>query len=118
MVKIDQAKASRFGVSESLVGNEIRGRIEGIESARFRDNGREYDIRVKINHGSDNFLGSINKILVPNINLLPVQLSDFATTVQTEGDNKFMRTNRSSSLKISPTFLLEKGSEKLLKEQK
>lgn len=109
VVKIDQAKAQRFGVSESLVGNEIRGRIEGIESARFRDNGREYDIRVKINHGSDNFLGSINKILVPNINLLPVQLSDFATTVQKEGDNKFMRTNRSSSLKISANLPPGKG---------
>lgn len=101
VVKIDQAKAQRFGVSESLVGNEIRGRIEGIESARYRDNGREYDIRVKINHGSDDFLKNMKNILVPNINLLPVQLSDFATTVQTEGDNKFMRTNRSSSLKIS-----------------
>lgn len=101
VVKIDQARAQRFGVSESLVGNEIRGRIEGIEAARYRENGREYDIRVRIKDGSKDFMKNLNSILVPNINLLPVQLSDFAKVVQTEGDNKLLRTNRSSSMKIS-----------------
>lgn len=101
VVRVDQDKAQKFGVSESLVGNEIRGRIEGIESARFREDGREYDIRVKIKDGSEDFLNKINKILVPNINLLPVQLSDFANVVQTDGDNKLLRTNRSASMKIS-----------------
>ena len=101
VVKVNQDRAQRFGISENLVGNEIRGRIEGIESARFRENGREYDIRVKIKDGSDDFLKNLNKILVPNINLLPVQLSDFAEAVQTEGDNKLLRTNRSASMKLS-----------------
>lgn len=101
VVKVDQKKAQRFGISESLVGNEIRGRIEGIEAARFRENGREYDIRVRIKDGSKDFMKNLNTILVPNINLLPVQLSDFAQVVQTDGDNKLLRTNRSSSMKIS-----------------
>jgi HAE1 family hydrophobic/amphiphilic exporter-1 len=101
VVKIDQQKAQRFGISEGLVGNEIRGRIEGIEAARFRENGREYDIRVRIKDGSKDFMKNIHSILVPNINLLPVQLSDFAQVVQSEGDNKLLRTNRSSSMKIS-----------------
>lgn len=101
VIKVDQAKAQRFGVSESLVGNEIRGRIEGIESARFREDGKEYDIRVKIKDGSKDFIQNLNTILVPNINLLPVQLSDFASAVQADGDNKLLRTNRSASMKIS-----------------
>lgn len=101
VIKVDQAKAQRFGVSESLVGNEIRGRIEGIESARFREDGKEYDIRVKIKDGSKDFMKNLNSILVPNINLLPVQLSDFASAVQADGDNKLLRTNRSASMKIS-----------------
>lgn len=101
VVKVNQDKAQKYGVSESLVGNEIRGRIEGIESARYREDGREYDIRVRIKDGSEDFMNNLNKILVPNINLLPVQLSDFATVVQTDGDNKLLRTNRSASMKLS-----------------
>lgn len=101
VVKVDQARAQRFGISESLVGNEIRGRIEGVEAARFRENGREYDIRVRIKDGSQNFLKNLTQILVPNINLLPVRLTDFAQAVETDGDNKLLRTNRSASMKIS-----------------
>lgn len=109
VVKVNPAKAQRVGISEALVGSEIRGRIEGIESARYREEGQEYDIRVMIKDGDKNFLESLNEILVPNINLLPVKMSEFVDITEAEGDNKLTRTNRSASMKLSANILPGEG---------
>ena len=97
-VKVDPNSAGRFGVNEGLVGQEIRGRIEGSLSGRYRDRGREYDIRVKMQDGSDTFLSQINQVLVPNLNMTPVRLKDVAQVSEGISVAKLERRNRSAAV--------------------
>ncbi len=101
VVKVDPKKAARFGINEGLVGSEVRGRIEGIIAARYRDNGREYDIKVKLKDGAESFLTKMNEVLVPNINMTPIRLKDVANVEQGKSVAKLERTNRSASVSIN-----------------
>ena len=47
-VVLDNRKAELMGVSSSIVGAELRNQIEGATPAVFREEGREYDIRVRL----------------------------------------------------------------------
>lgn len=101
IVKVDPKKAARFGINEGLVGSEVRGRIEGIIAARYRDNGREYDIKVKLKDGAESFLTKLNEVLVPNMNMTPIRLKDVADVGQGKSVGKLERTNRSASVTIN-----------------
>lgn len=100
-VKVNSEKAGRFGISESIVGDEIRGRIEGLLSGRYRDKGREYDIRLKVEDGAETFLSQLDRILVPNLDMTPVRLKDVASITQGESTAKLERMNRAASVAIN-----------------
>lgn len=99
-VAIDAARAARYGVSDAMVGNELRARIEGQEAARFRRNGREYPIRVKLMNGDTDFTQNLSRVLVPNLNGTLVRLSDVAKLSEAEGAQERSRTNRFAAVKI------------------
>lgn len=100
-IKVNPDRAGRFGVSEALVGDEVRGRIEGILAGRFRDQGREYDIRVRMKDGADTFASHYENALVPNLNMTPIRLGDIATVSKAVSVAKLERVNRSSSVTIN-----------------
>lgn len=108
-VKVDPAKAGRFGVNEGLVGNEIRGHIEGILSGRFRDKGREYDIRVQAKDGANTFMKDIDHILVPNMDMTPIRLKDVATISQGSSVAKLERMNRAASVTVNANLAANVG---------
>src|SRR5690606_2592364 len=47
-IEIDDVKAQAFGVTPVSVGAELRAQVEGLTPAKFRENGLEYDIRVRL----------------------------------------------------------------------
>ena len=93
-VRIDDRKAQNFGVTPGQVGGELRAQVEGLTPAKFRQNGLEYDIRVRLADNQRDLEKDNAKIFVPNINRRLVALKDFSTTEKTVGVATINRENR------------------------
>lgn len=97
----DKKKMERFGVSSSSLGQELRAQVEGIKAAKYRENGVEYDIRVRLNENQRNVEQDFNKTYVQNINNKLVKLSDVATPVKTTGPTKINRQDRMRYIQVN-----------------
>ncbi len=100
-VKTDPVRMKLFGVSAAQVGQELRDQVEGAKPAKFRENGLEYDIRVRLLEPQRNIQANFTRIMVPNQNGNLVRLSDVASPITVEGPSKIDRHNRVRSVMIS-----------------
>lgn len=99
-VKIDDKRAQSFGVTPLTVGAELRAQVEGIKPAKFRENGLEYDIRVRLKNEERDIEKDYSKIFIPNLNYRLVALKDFSTPEKTTGLATINRENRSRYIGI------------------
>lgn len=93
--KIDDARAQSFGVTPVSVGSELRAQVEGLTPAKFRDNGLEYEIRVRLDSSQRDLESNYGRIFVPNLNNRLVALKDFAIAEKRIGTATINRENRS-----------------------
>lgn len=98
---LDPVKCRQLGVLGIEAGNELRTQIEGNVPAKFRENGLEYDIRVRVQEDQRNLQKDYYDVWVPNSNRTQVRLSDIAKPVTTEGPNRINRLNRQRYIMIS-----------------
>ena len=103
-VVADKKKAEVLGVSPTLLGGELRTLIEGTVPAVFRQNGTEYDIRVRLSDEQKNLRENFDRTFVPNLNSRLVRLSDVAKGVETEGANTINRLDRGRFVQISASL--------------
>lgn len=96
----DNFRAERLGVSTAMVGQELRTQIEGATPSVFRQNGREYDIRVRLKDDQRNLKESFGRTFVPNINQALVRVSDVAKPVDTVGPVSINRQDRGRYVQI------------------
>lgn len=99
-VQPDQAKAQMLGVTTTGIGNELRAQIEGIEAAKFRENGLEYEVRVRLADDKRNLKERFNATYVPNMNNFLINLASVARPVETEGPSKINRQDRNRYVQI------------------
>ncbi len=99
-VKLDPAKADAMGISTVAVGAELRAQIEGAVTSKFREMGREYDVRVRFQEDQRDLRTQFSKIFVPNINGTLVRLSDVATPILAQGPAKITRQDRGRYIQI------------------
>ncbi|NBX92426.1 MAG: efflux RND transporter permease subunit [Proteobacteria bacterium] len=99
-VAIDKDKAERFGVSSSMVGAELRTLIEGSVPAVFREAGREYDVRVRLQEDQRDLKEYFSQTFVPNMNFRLVKLSSVASPVETTGPSNISRQDRGRYVQI------------------
>jgi HAE1 family hydrophobic/amphiphilic exporter-1 len=98
---VDPEKAQRFGVSTSFAGAELRTLVEGSTAAVLRENGLEYDIRVRSQPDQRDLKKRLAKIFVPNINYRPVPFSSIARFEERTGPASINRENRSRSVTLT-----------------
>ena len=96
----DKSRAQLLGVSTAAIGAELRTQVEGIVAAKYRENGVEYDIRVRLRDDQRNLPASFAETSVPNLNGRLIRLKDVATPVSTEGPSKITRMNRNRYIQI------------------
>lgn len=99
-VHIDQDKARAYGVTPSLVGRELRAQIEGLTPAQFREGGKEYDIRVRLQDDQRNIEKNYATTVIPNLNARLVPLREFSTTTREIGVANINRENRGRYMSI------------------
>jgi HAE1 family hydrophobic/amphiphilic exporter-1 len=98
---IDRAAAENVGVSPNVAGFELRTLVEGATPAVFRQDGREYDIRVRLQDDQRDIKSAFNETYVPNINFRTVKLSNVANAVETTGPASINRQDRGRYIQIA-----------------
>lgn len=96
-----KALMERLGISTTTLGMELRTLIEGATPAVFRENGREYDIRVRLQDEQRNLRTGFDSTYVPNVNYTLVKLSDVARPVETLGPADIRRQDRARYISVS-----------------
>lgn len=97
----DRNKAERLGVSTTLMGAELRTQVEGSTPAVFREQGEEYDIRVRMQEDQRDLKAAFNNIYVPNINNSLIRLNAVAKPLDTTGPANINRQDRGRYIQIS-----------------
>jgi len=78
-IKLNDSAAKSYGVNAQAVGDELRGYVEGYTPTKLRQNGLEYNIRVRLQEEQRDLKENFYKIFVPNINGKLIRLADIAT---------------------------------------
>ncbi len=100
-IDLDPEKAKRLGIAPSAVGLELRTQVQGSTPAIFREEGTEYDIRVRLQENQRDIAGQFGATYVPNVNHNLVRLSDIAKPFATTGPANINRQNRGRYVLIS-----------------
>lgn len=100
-VVVDRDRAARLGVSSSAVGAELRTQVEGSVAGLFRERGREYDIRVRLEPSQRDLAAQFGSRVVPNMNNTLVRLRDVSRLEEVEGPTTINRQDRSRYIQIA-----------------
>ena len=97
----DRLKAEKLGISTSMMGAELRTQIEGSTPAVFREEGEEYDIRVRLKEDQRNLKEAYHTTYVPNINYSLIKLDSISKPNETTGPANITRQDRGRYIQIS-----------------
>lgn len=100
-VKMDPVKMQKLGVASITAGMELRGMVEGTIPAKFRENGEEYDIRVRVLESQRDLSKDFNQLYIPNVNNQLVRVKNIAEPAETTGPSKIYRRNRGRYVAVS-----------------
>jgi HAE1 family hydrophobic/amphiphilic exporter-1 len=98
---IDRNAAEKVGVAPNVAGLELRTLVEGATPAVFREDGREYDIRVRLQEDQRDLRTAYNETYVPNINFRTVKLSNVANMVDAVSPNTINRQDRGRYVQLA-----------------
>jgi HAE1 family hydrophobic/amphiphilic exporter-1 len=110
----DLRRMESLGISSQGLGAELRTQVEGVTPARFRQNGLEYDIRVRLQEDQRDLRESFGITYVPNINGTLVRLADVARPVAADGPAKITRQDRARYIQISSDIEASVGMGKVM----
>ena len=99
-MEVDPVKAQQYGVTPALVGAELRAQVEGVTPAKYRINGIEYDIRVRMQDDQRSIEPIFNSVKVSNLNGRLVRINDFAKAKREVGYATINRENRARYVSI------------------
>lgn len=99
-IAMDKNRADKLGVSTVQAGMELRTQIEGVTTAKFREKGEEYDIRVRLQNDQRDLRANFDETYIPNINMNVVRLKDVAKAVDAQGPSKITRQDRARYIQI------------------
>lgn len=100
-VVVNAEKAHAYGISNTIIGGELRAQIEGVTPAVIRKNNIEYDVRVMLDEDKNNLKDNFNQLLIPNINGRLIRLKDVASLRESIGPATIYRKDRARYVGIS-----------------
>ena len=104
-IKIDEEKARIYGINTKTLGNEIRAQVEGLTPVKYRENGKEYEIRVRLKDDQRDLSKNLNAIFIPNVNGRLIRLTDVANIKTERSASTIERQDRSRYLQVSAALM-------------
>jgi HAE1 family hydrophobic/amphiphilic exporter-1 len=99
-IEIAPERAAQLGVLNSQVGSELRTLVEGDTPAVFREQGREYDVRVRLREDQRHLKEFVDIIRVPGMNGGMPYLKFFANVKESKGPTSINRQDRVRYIQI------------------
>ncbi|EQA36552.1 RND transporter, Hydrophobe/Amphiphile Efflux-1 (HAE1)/Heavy Metal Efflux (HME) family, permease protein [Leptospira inadai serovar Lyme str. 10] len=96
----DRNREVLLGVPGTVIGSELRTLVEGTTPAVYRENGVEYDIRVRLKEGQRDLKENFYNSFVPNFNNMMIPIQNVARAEETTGLATINRLNRNKSVEI------------------
>lgn len=100
-VRLKPGAAKAYGINTSTMGSELRAQVEGFTPAKFREKGREYEVRVRLQEDQRDLLKTFNDVYIPNVNRKLVRLSDIAKGDLESGPASIERQDRGRYIQIT-----------------
>ena len=100
-VALDPERMRKLGVSTVTAGMELRGMVDGVVPATFREAGLEYDIRVRVQPDQRDLAEDWERFYVPNMNFNLVPLAHVASPRPAQAPAKIYRQNRARYVQVS-----------------
>jgi hydrophobic/amphiphilic exporter-1 (mainly G- bacteria), HAE1 family len=101
----DRAKLADKGLSVADLANTLRILYEGNNDAKFRVQGREYDIRVMMDLNDRNRPETVREVPITFVQGEPVFVPDVANVVNGVGVDKIERRARSEEIRVETDLL-------------
>jgi len=99
-VVFNRERSEALGISTVTAGAELRYRTEGALPAVYRQNGIEYDVRLKFPDSEMNLKQEFNTTFVPNSNFNMIPLNRVAKAEEALGYSQINRQNKGRFIAI------------------
>jgi len=99
VLKPDSTKL--YGINNKMMGDELRGYIEGYVAGKLRQNGYEYDIRARLKPEQRDLKANFDNFYITNLNNKLIKLSDIATLQESKEAARIDRQDRGRYIQIS-----------------
>jgi HAE1 family hydrophobic/amphiphilic exporter-1 len=99
--RIDRDKAADLGLDVATIASALRTSIAGSTDTRYRERGREYDIRVRLKEFDRNSVQDVSHIVIGSAYNRPVYLQDVAEIYSDTGPTKIERENRQRKVTLT-----------------
>lgn len=100
-VEFDREKLALHGLNLSTAGTYLRNRINGAIASKYREDGDEYDIKVRYAPEFRTDLSTIEEILIYNNEGKPVRVKDVGKVVEKFAPPSIERKNRERIVTVS-----------------
>ncbi len=117
-VKLDPLRAGRLGVSTVTAGLELRTLTDGAVAGKYRQGGREYDIRVRLKPEQRDLEANYDFTYVPNLNFNLIRLSGVSSSQKGSGPATINRRDRTRSVIITAQLAQGAGLGQVLDQSK
>ncbi len=101
----DRAKMSDAGLTAAQVGAALRVMYEGDNTAKYREQGREYDIRVQLSDEDRSNPESFRNVPISFSQGKPIYLDQVATIERGQALDKIDRRNRIEEIQVTADLL-------------
>lgn len=108
-IVVDRVRAAEYGLTTSQIAMASRGAIAGDDTAKLRDGGTEYPIRIRFDESYRQTSSDVENMIVATKDGAPVYLRDVADVVYGYAPSKIDRKNRQRVVYV--TANLAKGFE-------
>ena len=103
-IQFDREKLSLNGLNMATAATVVRNRINGLVMSRFREDGEEYDIRVRFEEQYRQSIEDIENILIYNPMGAGVRVRDLGNVVETSSLPQIERQDRERIVTVTGTI--------------
>jgi HAE1 family hydrophobic/amphiphilic exporter-1 len=103
-IQFDREKLSLNGLNMATASNAVRNRINGLVMSRYREDGEEYNIRVRFEEQYRQSIEDIENILIYNPMGSGVRVRDLGTVVESSSLPQIDRQDRERIVTVTGTI--------------
>ncbi len=103
-IEFDREKLSLNGISMATASSAVRNRINGLTMSRYREDGEEYNIRVRFEEQYRQSIEDIENIIIYNPMGVGIRVRDLGKVIETSSLPQIDRQNRERIVTVSGTI--------------